>query len=88
MSQIFIVYSHRKRDLDDQSIFWTMLRQRKDPPVLFSGKCRDLEPPVEGSKNESTLRTCVLDPCLFSSGMMRGPNRFSKNVVCPLLPTS
>jgi hypothetical protein len=55
-----------------------MLRQRKDPPVLFAGKCRDLEPPMEGSKNESTLRTCVLDPCLFSSGMMRGPLRFSK----------
>jgi hypothetical protein len=65
----------KKKELDDQSIFWNLMRNRKEPPVLFAGKCHDLDSKVD-SFDEKTLRTCVLNPCEFSSGMMRGPARF------------
>jgi hypothetical protein len=36
------------------------------------------------SQQNETFQTCVLDPCLFSSGMMRGPARFSKFLKIPI----
>lgn len=68
-------YEYRKRDLDDQSIFWSMMRARDNATTAFVGQCTDLPSPTKETKD--TLQTCVLDPCLFSSGMMRGPHRFS-----------
>jgi hypothetical protein len=64
-------------EMDDQSVFWTMVRNRTKLMIHHEGKCRHLLEEDRSNANQ-TLVTCVLDPCLFSSGMMRGPARFSK----------
>ena len=59
--------------MDDQSVFWTVIRKSKDPPIHPIGTCRHLESaPTVQLKNESVnaLSTCFLDTCLFSSGML------------------
>ena len=59
--------------MDDQSVFWTVIRKSKDPPIHPIGTCRHLESaPTVQLKNGSVtaLSTCYLDSCLFSSGML------------------
>lgn len=54
--------------LDDQAVFWRVIRQSVDPQIEPIGDCKDF------SRNEDSehtpLVTCVLDPCIFSSGML------------------
>ena len=59
--------------MDDQSVFWRVIRKSKDPLIHPMGTCRNLEsaPIVQvGSNPVETLTTCFLNTCLFSSGMI------------------
>lgn len=68
--------------LDDQAVFWRVIRQSLDPPVEPLGDCRDYRQRNRllrenlnferrmTSRAKSPLVTCVLDPCVFSSGML------------------
>lgn len=62
--------------LDDQAIFWRVIRTSRDPPVLPIGKCRnfntanDLASMYQYSTYKRYLISCVLDTCVFSSGMI------------------
>jgi len=65
--------------LDDQAVFWRIIRQSTDPPVVPIGACRHYSDagaegydPVSGNAADAPvpLVTCVLDPCVFSSGML------------------
>ena len=78
----------RFRGLDDQAVFWHVIRRSTDPPVYPLGKCRHVQdgeqlkvpvPPVGKDVNivpmpaggdAGPLVTCVLDSCIFSSGMI------------------
>ncbi len=65
-------YRHPK--LDDQAVFWKVIRQSKDPAILPIGRCRNfngVNDLLHDSKtNKKYLVTCVLDSCVFSSGML------------------
>ena len=52
--------------LDDQAIFWSVLRHSNDPGVFFSRNCSDLSP-NDFSINEK-LTICPLNLCKFNSG--------------------
>lgn len=71
--------------LDDQAVFWRVIRQARSPPVMPIGRCRHVNwtdesssaPAVAGAAKGSVyseasqpLVTCVLDACVFSSGML------------------
>jgi Nucleotide-diphospho-sugar transferase len=85
--------------LDDQAVFWNVIRHAEDPPIYPLGKCRNLEDTEKvtvsygekkkNNKNKNkkkqkqkqkqkqkevsvkdVLTTCVLDACVFSSGMI------------------
>jgi hypothetical protein len=61
--------SMRNLHLDDQAIFWTVIRQSIDPEILPLGMCgRDEYDLTVFSINQ--LTTCYLDTCMFSSGML------------------
>ncbi len=68
----------KQTKLDDQAIFWNVLRTSSDPVVLQLGRCRNyegkasIEPGVTNLYREGYdhLVTCYLDECLFSSGML------------------
>ena len=52
--------------LDDQAIFWTVLRQATDPTVHFFRNCSDLSPNDFSINNKLTI--CPLNLCMFNSG--------------------
>jgi len=54
--------------LDDQAIFWNVIRKSVDPPILPLGTCKHYNNPNELIRKE--LTTCFLDTCVFSSGML------------------
>lgn len=62
--------------LDDQAIFWRVIRTSSDPPVLPIGKCRhfntanDLASMYHYRSQRQYLVSCMLDTCVFSSGMI------------------
>lgn len=66
--------------LDDQAVFWKVIRSSVSPPILPIGHCRhfntpdDLrQKPMPGTSIDETDRylvTCDLDTCKFSSGML------------------
>ena len=91
--------------LDDQAVFWRVIRQNRSPPVMPVGDCRDVVWATEKTRllqksgaaavavagsavpdqgewqghakgsypftsDNQPLVTCVLDPCVFSSGML------------------
>lgn len=58
--------------LDDQAIFWSVIRRTTDPPIKPIGKCQHYYSNAMKVKDENstTLVTCVLDNCVFSSGML------------------
>ena len=62
--------------LDDQAVFWRIIRQSTDPPVVPIGTCKHYNEDVAAQYDTSPanapvpLVTCVLDPCVFSSGML------------------
>ena len=62
--------------LDDQAVFWRIIRQSTDPPVVPIGTCKhytDQEAALLDPTPANALVplvTCVLDPCVFSSGML------------------
>jgi Nucleotide-diphospho-sugar transferase len=71
------------RGLDDQAVFWNVIRHTEDPPIYPLGKCRNLEDTEKvtvsyGKRKmkqkevpvKDALTTCVLDACVFSSGMI------------------
>ena len=72
--------THRYPRLDDQAVFWKVIRSSSDPPVLPIGKCRhfidadDLahlyQHSQQGHVHKKFLVSCMLDTCMFSSGMI------------------
>eukprot|EP00981_Chlorochromonas_danica_P008689 scaffold2270_cov242-Ochromonas_danica.AAC.3 len=62
--------------LDDQAIFWKVLRSSQDPPILPLEKCRhfdrveDQMASYQKTTGRRYLTTCYLDTCIFSSGML------------------
>ena len=54
--------------LDDQAVFWRVIRQSVDPQIEPIGDCRHFS--HHNEINAIPLVTCVLDPCVFSSGML------------------
>ena len=50
-------------------MFWRVIRQIQEPPIVPIGDCRDYDDKIEESTGPP-LVTCVLDPCVFSSGML------------------
>ena len=70
--------------LDDQAVFWRVIRQSVDPPVEPLGDCRNYHESnrflhaslsddgrrLASRTTKTPLVTCVLDPCVFSSGML------------------
>ena len=71
--------------LDDQAVFWRVIRQNRNPPVMPIGKCRSVNWTAESASAPQVpnfpkgsiytdanqpLVTCVLDACVFSSGML------------------
>jgi hypothetical protein len=59
-----LFYKFRFPRLDDQAVFWRIIRQSKDPHVIPIQRCRHYQPDKPG------LVTCMLDTCMFSSGMI------------------
>lgn len=64
--------------LDDQAVFWKVIRSSTSPPILPIGSCRDFNKPNDlkvqpmpgSSLIDKYLVTCDLDTCQFSSGML------------------
>ena len=64
----------RNPGLDDQIIFWRMIRENKDPPINAIGTCRNMDPVPSNSTHphpDPPITTCFLDICMFASGMLR-----------------
>ena len=57
-------------DLDDQTIFWMTIRKSIDPPIQPLKKCGNFD--SINLANSSSLVSCPLDGCMFSSGAVRG----------------
>ena len=64
------------RTADDQAVFWRIIRSSTDPPIVPIGSCKHYHD-AEAAKYDTSpsnalvpLVTCVLDPCVFSSGML------------------
>jgi hypothetical protein len=67
----------RNPGLDDQAVFWKVIRRSSDPPINPMGICKHLEsaPKIPdlilgGNHTILPLSTCYLNLCLFSSGML------------------
>jgi hypothetical protein len=62
--------------LDDQAVFWKVIRESKDPPIVPIGACKDYDDTADTkyntdpTKGKVPLVTCVLDHCVFSAGML------------------
>lgn len=76
---MLIAHAHyRYPRLDDQAIFWKVIRSSKNPLVLPIGKCRNFNSADDlasmfkhhGHDHTRYLVSCVLDTCVFSSGMI------------------
>jgi hypothetical protein len=52
--------------LDDQAVFWRVIRQSKDPAINPIQRCHDFTT----NNPKPFLVTCMLDSCVFSSGMI------------------
>jgi len=75
----------RLNKLDDQTIFWEVIRKSSDPEIIPLPKCKhfdeetrkEIEAANPAKKqattgNYSAMVTCHLDGCVFSSGAPRG----------------
>ncbi len=69
--------------LDDQAIFWKVIRASTDPPVLPLSQCRHFNTAADKQSKLAVvdkkgapqpgseyLVSCMLDTCVFSSGMI------------------
>ena len=61
--------------LDDQAVFWKVIRTTKDPLNLPIGRCRHYNTEqdkahISKSFSSKPLVSCMLDTCMFSSGMI------------------
>lgn len=54
--------------LDDQAIFWKIIRKSQDPPIKHLGYCNEINKDLIIDKNY--LTSCMLSTCAFSSGMI------------------
>lgn len=70
---------------DDQAIFWTVIREIQHPPVLHIQQCRDYSHTkdllFDSNTTERYLVTCMLDPCIFSGGMVSHHTSISKSTL-------
>jgi hypothetical protein len=67
------IHSIRFPRLDDQAVFWKVIRKSVDPPILPIQQCRhfrDTTKLIHEKYNKRNLITCMLDTCIFSSGML------------------
>lgn len=65
----------RSPALDDQAVFWKLIRRSADPAVLPLDKCRHFNSAQDLQDRQTKsggqyLVSCVLDTCSFSSGML------------------
>lgn len=69
----------RFKHLDDQAVFWNVIRHSSDPSVIPLGHCRHYNASTNPKYNASLepspskipeIVTCFLDTCAFSSGML------------------
>ena len=72
-----LLYCCRNPGLDDQAVFWKVIRRSSDPPINPIGICKHLESApripdliLGGNHTILPLSTCYLNLCLFSSGML------------------
>jgi hypothetical protein len=60
--------------LDDQAIFWRIIRTTSSPHIVPLSTCHDVNTTAQGGASGSSslgdLITCPLDTCEFSSGML------------------
>jgi hypothetical protein len=56
--------------LDDQSIFWKVLRNASHPSVHSLGLCRDDVSAASTAASKDIFTSCILDTCLFNSGAL------------------
>jgi len=62
--------------LDDQAVFWKVIRTSIIPPVLPLGLCRHFNTPSDlqlkpmKDTSDRYLVSCMIDTCVFSSGMI------------------
>jgi hypothetical protein len=57
--------------LDDQAVFWHVIRRSQNPFVTHIGKCENYHYTAEMlARKETPLIACMLDNCAFSSGML------------------
>jgi hypothetical protein len=62
--------------LDDQAVFWNVIRRSTDPPAKTIGKCRHFNTSQDDAalidpKSQSRyLISCILDVCVFNSGAL------------------
>ena len=69
--------------LDDQAVFWKVIRSSHDPPVIALGSCRNFVRDGSAKMKNASLTTCFLDPCVFSSGMISRKAARQKNLRIP-----
>lgn len=78
MASIQFVRCIRHPKLDDQAVFWKIIRTSQNPTVLPLGTCRHFNTDVDKKRmrifndisNKKYLVSCMLDTCMFSSGML------------------
>ena len=74
--QVTMAYSltcarQRYPGLDDQTVFWNVIRRNSEPRINPIGTCRNLAHSNSMEFDpDPPLATCYLDICMFSSGMM------------------
>ncbi len=58
--------------LDDQAIFWKVIRESVNPTINPLDKCKHMPAPTAaaGKGGVPVLTTCMIDTCVFSSGML------------------
>jgi hypothetical protein len=65
---LYAEYAVQFKDIDDQTIFWKLIRSGPDIPITSVGQCDRQQQANIIPSPSSTIVTCHLDGCLFSAG--------------------
>lgn len=71
--QQVLTQAPKQPDLDDQTIFWQLLRRKPSSEVITSTKCYThiRSDSLSALNGPNTIVTCPLDGCMFSMGGLR-----------------